>query len=223
MPQDFQQPFALPSGATEVVLIRHGSTGSPGDTAPIDLVDGLSDPELTALGRAQAEAVSERLATGDAAAVFVSPLRRARQTAAPLAARLGQHPVVVPELREVHLGAWEGRLHSAVARDDELTRKVFEAERWDMIPGAEPMEQLSERVRVGINRVADKAGPDRVAFAVVHGGVIAEACRQVTDSRAFAFLYAGNGSITRIMRLRSGRWSLISFNDTAHLQSVNGA
>jgi hypothetical protein len=47
--------------------------------------------------------------------------------------------------------------------------------------------------------------------------VIAEACRQATSSQAFAFLYAENASLTRIMRLATGRWALISFNDTAHL------
>lgn len=223
MPRDFQQPFTRPAGATEVVLIRHGSTRHPESEADVELVDGRSDPELTDAGHRQAAAVSARLGGNHAAALFVSPLRRARQTAAPLAARLGREPVVVPELREVYLGAWEGQLHSRISRDDALTREVFAVERWDVIPGAEAMDSLSERVTVGINRLADDVGPDQVVFAVVHGGVIAEACRQVTGSRAFAFLYADNGSITRIMRLRSGRWALISFNDTAHLASANGA
>jgi probable phosphoglycerate mutase len=52
--------------------------------------------------------------------------------------------------------------------------------------------------------------------------VIAEACRQVTGSQAFAFLYAENGSITRLVRMPSERWALISFNDTAHLEHDHG-
>jgi len=150
--------------------------------------------------------------------VFVTPLRRTRQTAAPLARRLGRVPVVIPELREVHLGDWEGQLNARVARGDELSKKIFETERWDVIPNAESMDEFSDRVRRGMMQLVDAVGPDATVIAFVHGGVIAEACRQATGSQAFAFLYAENGSITRLVRMASERWALISFNDTAHLQ-----
>jgi len=68
-----------------------------------------------------------------------------------------------------------------------------------------------------MEQLVEAGGPDETVLAIVHGGVIAEVCRQVTGSRAFAFLYADNGSITRIMRLPSRRWALISFNETSHL------
>jgi probable phosphoglycerate mutase len=217
MPRDFQRPFQLPSGASEVVLIRHGSARHWTPEQPIDLIDGQSDPDLTELGRSQAEAVARRLGDTDPAAVFVTPLRRTLQTATPLAQRLGIEPIVLSELREVYLGEWEGQLNHRVAHDDTLTREVFAAERWDVIPNAEPMEEFSARVTQGMERLAAAAGPDRTTFAVVHGGVISEVCSQVTGSRKFAFLYAENGSLTRLMRLPSGRWNLIAFNDTAHL------
>jgi probable phosphoglycerate mutase len=219
MPRDFQLPFTLPAGATEVVLVRHGSAAKSTSEATIDLVDGQSDPPLTKLGLEQAAAVGARLAGRRADALFVTPLRRTQQTARPLAERFGRDPVVISELREVHLGDWEGQLNDRVAHDDELTKEIFSAERWDVIPNAEPMELFSGRVARGMELLVDSVGPDAIAVAVVHGGVIAEACRQVTGSQAFAFLYAENGSVTRIMRLPSRRWALISFNDTAHLQN----
>jgi probable phosphoglycerate mutase len=218
MPRNFQRPFELPSGATEVILIRHGSARHSTPEAPLDLVDGHSDPELTELGQRQAAAVAQRLGGSPVAGVFVTPLRRTQQTAAPLARRMSRIPVVMPELREVHLGDWEGQLTHRVARNDSLTKQIFDTERWDVIPNAEPMEQFSERIGLGMQRLVDAAGPDETVLAIVHGGVIAEACRQVTGSRAFAFLYADNGSITRLMRVPSGRWALLSFNDTAHLR-----
>lgn len=223
MPRDFQRPFQLPAGATEVVLIRHGSARHSTPDQPLDLIDGQSDPELTELGRRQAEAVAERLRGTRPAAMFVTPLRRTQETARPLAERLGVDPVVVPELREVYLGDWEGQLNHRVAQDDSLTREIFAVERWDVIPNAEPMEVFSARVTQGLERLVDAAGPDRTTLAVVHGGVISEACSQVTGSRAFAFLYAENGSLTRLMRLPSGRWALIAFNDTAHLTDGHGS
>jgi probable phosphoglycerate mutase len=53
--------------------------------------------------------------------------------------------------------------------------------------------------------------------AVVHAGVIAEACRQATGSRPFAFTSAENGSITRLIFGGDGRQIVHSFNETAHL------
>jgi probable phosphoglycerate mutase len=222
MARDFQRPFQLPAGATEVVLIRHGSARHSTPEQPLDLIDGHSDPELTELGRRQAQAIAERLDGARPAAFFVTPLRRTQQTARPLAERLGVEPVILPGLREVYLGDWEGQLNHRVSRANALTREVFEVERWDVIPNAEPMEEFSARVSRSMDRLVQAAGPDQTTLAVVHGGVISEACSQVTGSRAFAFLYAENGSLTRLMRLPSRRWALIAFNDTAHLAGADG-
>jgi 2,3-bisphosphoglycerate-dependent phosphoglycerate mutase len=222
MQRDFQRPFVLPTGATEVVLIRHGSARHSTPDSPLELVGGHSDPELTELGRDQALAVAERLAAAEPAAIFVTPLRRTQENARPLAQRLGVKPVILPELREIYLGDWEGQLNHRATSGDSLTRKVFDAERWDVIPNAEPMEDFSARVRRGMELMVQAAGPDGTTLAVVHGGVITEACSQVTGSRAFAFLYAENGSLTRLMCLPNGRWALLAFNDTAHLRANNG-
>jgi probable phosphoglycerate mutase len=222
MQRDFQRPFVLPTGATEVVLIRHGSARHSTPDSPLELVGGQSDPDLTELGRDQALAVAERLGSAEPAAIFVTPLRRTQETARPLAQRLGVKPVILPELREVYLGDWEGQLNHRATSGDSLTRKVFDAERWDVIPNAEPMEDFSARVRRGMELMVQAAGPDGTTLAVVHGGVITEACSQVTGSRAFAFLYAENGSLTRLMCLPNGRWALLAFNDTAHLRANNG-
>jgi 2,3-bisphosphoglycerate-dependent phosphoglycerate mutase len=214
VPRDFQRPFVLPRGATELILIRHGSARRLGDGSRLER---HSDPALTELGESQAAQLRARLRGAQVAGLYVTPLRRTQQTAAPLAEDLGIEPVVLDDLREVYLGEWEDRFNERIASDDPLTRRVFETERWDVIPGAESMELFSERVHRGIEHIVDSAGPDRTAIAVVHGGVIAEACRQVTSSRPFAFLNADNCSLTRLMRTSGGRWTLISFNDTAHL------
>lgn len=206
-----------------MVLIRHGSARHSSPGQPIDLIDGHSDPELTALGRRQAQAVAQRLLDVEPAGIFVTPLRRTQETACPLAERLGLDPVIVPELSEVYLGDWEGQLNHHASHPSPLADALFALERWDVIPNAEPMEQFSARVNRGIERLADAAGPDRTTLAVVHGGVIAEVCRQVTGSRGFAFLYAENGSLTRIMRVTNRHWALIGFNDTAHLAGAHGA
>lgn len=222
MERDFQRPFVLPPGATEIVLVRHGSARHSTPEQPLELIEGQSDPDLTDLGRDQALAVAERLGDAPLATIFVSPLRRTQQTAEPLAKKLGVEPVILPELREIYLGAWEGQLNHRATSGDSLTRELFAAERWDVIPNAERMEDFAARVRRGMELLVDGAGPDATSLAIVHGGVISEVCSQVTGSRAFAFLYAENGSLTRLMRLPNGSWALLAFNDTAHLRGANG-
>jgi probable phosphoglycerate mutase len=215
MQRNFQRPFSLPPGATEVVLIRHGSAQHSTPDQPLELIQGQSDPALTELGRDQALAVAERLSAATPEAIFVTPLRRTQETARPLAERLGIEPVVLPELRE-------GQLNHRASSGDSLTRDVFAAERWDVIPNAEPMEDFAARVRRGMELLIEAAGPDGTTLAIVHGGVISEVCRQVTGATPFAFLYAENGSLTRLMCLPSGNWTLLAFNDTAHLAGRNG-
>jgi probable phosphoglycerate mutase len=215
MPRDFQAPFTLPAGASEIVCVRHGSSAEAGDH-----LDGHADPELSPRGRVQAEAVAERLGRMAATALFVTPLRRTAQTAAPLAERLGLVPIVVGDLREVHLGSWEGQFTARMKERDPISVDVLAAGRWDVIPDAEDMDLFSQRVLGGLEQITRTVGPDATAIAVLHGGVIAEACRQATGSRPFAFLYAENASITRLLRLPSGRWALRSFNDVAHLTAL---
>ena len=115
-------------------------------------------------GHEQAALVADRLiASGERiAAIYVTTLRRTHETAAPLAARLGIEPQVEPDLREVFLGEWEGgELRRRVIDQDPLAAAMFEAGRWDIIPGAEPDDDFRSRVQRGIERIA-AAHPDEV-------------------------------------------------------------
>jgi probable phosphoglycerate mutase len=203
------------------VLVRHGASqpAVPGELFP--LLDGHGNPALAPEGEVQAILVAERLVGEPVAGLFITPLRRTAQTAAPLAAVLGLEPVVVPDLREVFLGDWDGgEFRVRMAEGDPIAVQAVVEERWEVIPGAETMESFAVRVRAGIEAVAAAAGPDVTVAAIVHGGVIGEVCRQATESRPFAFVHADNGSLTRLVILPGGRWLLRSFNDTAHLASA---
>jgi probable phosphoglycerate mutase len=213
-----QRGFRLPPGATEVVLVRHGASEAAVPGEPFPMLDGHGDPALSPEGEAQALAVAERLAADPPAGLFVTPLRRTAMTAAPLVERSGLQPVVVADLREVSLGEWEGgEFRIRMAEGDPVALQAVAEERWDVIPGAEDMEAFGRRVHAGIEAVVAAAGPGVSVAAVVHGGVIGEACRQATDSRPFAFVHADNGSLTRLIVVPGGPWLLRSFNDTAHL------
>lgn len=219
-----QVPYAPPSNATEIVLVRHGASEAALPGARFPMVDGRGDPVLSTAGHAQAAAVGARLADEPLARLYVTPLRRTQMTAAPLSAATGLEPHVVAELAEIRLGDWEGGEYRVrVGRGDPVIKEVFRQERWDLIPGAESLESLGRRVRAGLARIVQETGPAAIAVAFVHGAVIGELCRQATESRPFAFVHADNGSISRLVVRTEGRWLLRSFNDTAHLSVVTGA
>ncbi|HEY3681649.1 MAG TPA: histidine phosphatase family protein [Streptosporangiaceae bacterium] len=211
-----QARFTPPDGATELLIIRHGESQPANPDSPFPLVDGQGDPELAPEGRAQAERVADRLADAGIQAVYVTNLRRTAQTAAPLAARLGLEPQVERDLREVHLGAWEGGLlRKKAAENDPIAVRMRAEERWDVIPGAESMDALAARVRAAVGRLAAANAGRRIAV-VSHGGTIAAIFAQAAKSRPFAFQGADNASISHIV-VTGDRWVIRCFNDTTHL------
>jgi probable phosphoglycerate mutase len=184
------------------------------------LLDGQSDPALAPEGEAEAEQVCDRLASEHIDAIWVSTLRRTAQTAAPLARRLGLTPVVDAGLREVFLGEWEGGglFRQRVTDQHPAAIRIFEEQRWDVIPGAEAAAPFAARVRAAVERIA-AAHPDQRVAAFAHGGTIGEILHQTTDSRPFAFMGADNASISHIV-VTEQRWILRRFNDTTHLQGA---
>ena len=212
-----QSRFRRPPGATDVLLVRHGESEPAVPGAPFAMVDGHGDPALAPEGRDHAEAVAERLADQGIDAIYVTNLRRTAETAAPLAARLGLAPVVEADLREVHLGDWEGGLfRQRMAEGDPVGQRMLAEERWDVIPGAEPQDAFAARVRAGVQRIV--AGhPDQRVAVFTHGGVIGQLlCEASGGSRPFAFVGSDNGSISHLVAMPD-RWVVRRFNDTSHL------
>ncbi len=214
-----QHRFTAPPGATELILVRHGESQPAVDGQPFELVDGHGDPALSPEGHEQAARVCARLGTERIDAIYVTTLRRTSQTAADLAELLGLDPIVEPDLREVHLGEWEGgQFRRRMAEMDPIAVRMVEEERWDVIPGAEPAADFAARVRGAVERIA-AAHPDQRVAVFAHGGTIGEILAQATGSRPWAFASADNASISHLV-VTPQRWVLRRFNDTSHLESA---
>ena len=211
-----QHVYRPPAGAADILLIRHGESmpARPGESFP--LKDGHGDPALHDNGHAQARAVAERLQREPISAIYVTTLQRTHQTAAPLAERLGMAPRVEADLREVHLGDWDGGLYRIkAAENDPAFQRARERREWGELPGAETTAALHARVRAGLMRIA-AAHPDELIAAVVHGGVIGAAMAMASGADAFAFNGAANGSISRLV-IHGDQMRVRGFNDCAHL------
>ena len=219
-PRSYRQlRFAAPPGATELLLVRHGESEAAIEGQPFELVDGHGDPNLSAEGREQAVKVCARLAGERVDAIYVSKLRRTAQTAQALADALELPMTVDPELHEVFLGDWEGGpFRQKVAEGDPIALRMITEERWDVIPNAEPAQELAARLRRAVTRIA-AAHPDQRVAVFAHGGVIGQILAQATGSRPFALGGADNASISHLV-VTGDRWVLRRFNDTTHLEDV---
>jgi probable phosphoglycerate mutase len=94
-----------PSGGT-IYLLRHGAVQFPRDCKRYI---GWHDPPLNAIGFRQAVAWADYFSGLDLGEICCSDLIRCRVTAGIISARFPIEPRVCPELREVSLGAWEGK------------------------------------------------------------------------------------------------------------------
>jgi broad specificity phosphatase PhoE/ribonuclease HI len=128
---------------TRLLLLRHGQTA----LSVHRRYSGRGNPELTDLGRQQAQAAARYLAErGGIAAVVSSPLQRAYDTAAAAAKALGLDLTVDDDLIETDFGAWEGLTFAeAAARDPELHRRWLSDTATEP-PGGESFDAALERV-----------------------------------------------------------------------------
>lgn len=218
-PRTFRQfRYQAPPGATELLLVRHGESAPVVEGEDFPLVGGHGDPPLSEEGRDQAQRLGARLAHEHVDAIYVTTLQRTVQTAAPLATALGIEPAVEPDLREVYLGEWEGGLfRQKVMEQDPIAVRMVTEQRWDVIPGAEPNDVFSGRVRAGIERIA-ATHPDQRVVVVAHGGTIGNVLHQATGSEPWAFVGSDNASISHLV-VTPDKWILRRFNDTTHLDA----
>ena len=214
-----QHRFTPPPGATTVLVVRHAESAAEVPGRPFELRGGHGDPELHPVGLRQAELLADRLEHEQIDAIYVSSLRRTHQTAAPLAHRLGITPVEEPGLREVFLGDWEGgQFRKRAVDNDPLFLEIFRQERWDVIPGAEPLDEFDERVWSAFQHIV-AAHPDQRVMIVSHGAFIAHLLHRVSESRRFAFSVADNASISEVVAAPD-RIVLRRYNDVSHLSSL---
>ena len=214
-----QHRYTKPGGATDIILVRHGQSRAASLEDPFDLVDGQGDPELSREGRRQAMRLNERLANEPIDSIYVTNMRRTTETAEPLAHRLNLIPRLEKDLREVHLGEWEGGLFRIKAAEpDPLYLELLRQQDWGVIPGAESRDQLRSRVLSAMKRIVT-VHPNQTVMIVSHGGVISQILSHVTASRAFSFNSVDNASISHIVA-ESNQMVLRRFNDTSHLSST---
>ena len=223
IPGVFDQAFLTDvEGVTEIIFVRHAQPdinfeGVVGDTI---------DPPLTEHGRMQANLVGAALSTLHVDAIFSSPMKRAMETAGPIAKQHKHLELkVIPDLREVE-----------VFRDippdktvlDFLGRelligvrtRMLEERSWDVYPFSEPSADFRKRTINAIEGcIAHNAG-HRIVI-VCHGGVINAYMGHIIHSPFDMFFRPAHTSVN-IAIAGEGRRVLRLLNDTHHLSTGEG-
>ncbi len=196
----------------ELLLIRHA--------LPIrrELEEGAADPELSEAGQAQATHLAEYLSSEELHAIYASPMKRAQQTAAPLAARFKLPVALIDGVAEFD------RNSSEYVPVEEL--KAANDPRWQqMLDNSwegrdETQEEFGRRVYLALEAIITAHTGHNVAV-VCHGGVINSYLARVLGTpESTGFFYPNYTSIHRVVAARTGQRQILTINETAHLRGT---
>lgn len=196
----------------QLILVRHALPER------VESGNGVADPGLTEQGERQAARLVEAVGTG-VEGLYSSPLRRARATAAPLAAALGREPDLVADLREYDSDADHYVPVHEMARVDPAG--------WDrivagLLPVGVDVAAFTARVGAALEGIV-AAHPGRGTVVVVaHAGVVNTWLAHllgIDRPLAFPLDYTG---LTRVVAGRDGRRAVRTVNEIAHVADLLG-
>ncbi len=191
----------------ELTLVRHGLPER------VELAQGRADPELSEAGWQQARQVGEWLSREAIDAIYASPLRRALETAQPLAHSLDLHPVIHESVAEYDRDASHYIPMEELKREDYPAWKAFV----DGGYGEEvDMAEFAMRVTRGMEEIIGANAGRRVAV-FCHGGVVNVWTAKVLGISPGLFIDVAYGSISRFLCASTGERNVRSLNETGHL------
>ena len=181
---------------TTVLLVRHGQTATTGRVLP-GRAPGL---HLSDDGRRQAEAAAQRIAKlKRVAAVYASPLERARETAMPIARVRSLALRIERGLLELDVGSWTGSRLDRLSKRPEWTT-VQRYPSGFRFPEGESFVEMQARVTAALARMVEhhRGG---VVVAVSHADPIKAALAHALGMHLDLFqrLAIAPGSITTIV------------------------
>ncbi len=182
---------------TDLGLVRHGQT----DWNAQLRLQGSSDIPLNHIGILQAKNAATKINPSDWDVLAASPLSRARDTAALIAAEINLPVVIIPELIERSFGEAEGLSHTE-------WRIKFESK--EPIIGLESIEDLEIRAKALLQKMATEFDGQRV-LAVSHGSLIRKLIKLASHGELpLSNDRLENLSLNRLVHL-DGLWSVSDY------------
>lgn len=201
---------------TATLLLRHGQTPLSAEKR----FAGTGDIQLTEAGVAQAKLAGERLAArGGIDVILTSPLRRARQTAAEVAAATGANVVTDEGFRETDFGAWEGLTFAEAQQRWPGEVAAWLADPAAAPPGGESFAAVNTRVKAALARLL-AAYERQTVLVVSHVTPIKTLLTMalLAPPAAMYRMHLDVGALSEIDWYADGPAVVRSLNDTAHLR-----
>jgi probable phosphoglycerate mutase len=217
----------------ELLFVRHAQPAWEQDGVVVD------DPGLTQQGHEQARHLARRLEGEHFDQVYVSPMRRTRETAEPVLAALDAPHAVTDWLEEIRGPALGGRPAEKVQEFFAEHRRRPVDELWHGLDGGESFRDFHERVGTGITGLLAEQGiervveqpplwsigdPDRRVLVVAHGGTNAVSLGHLLgiaptpwEWERFVSFHASISTIQPVEIGGGWSFSLYRFADVAHL------
>lgn len=172
-----------------LLLVRHAESEANREHI---IACGIPGPDLSDLGRDQAEALADRLREEEVDAIYHSRMVRTRQTAAPTAASLGLEMTELAGLHEVDLGDVAERSDpEAYELMDELATQWNMHDKLDLArPGGETGADVVRRMTAELDGLRERhGGSDDVVMAVAHGLCLRTAVQRWADGVSLEFAF----------------------------------
>ena len=200
-------------------LLRHGQTRWNIEGK----IQGKTDIPLNESGMAQAGYLARAMECCEARALFSSPLLRARQTARTVAETMGLPVNVLPELKEVDFGLWEGCTWKEIEK-----RYPEDYRRWEVNPaqatptGGESRDSCRARSRAAVEQVLRASSGGDVVI-VAHGGILVYLIDYLLrNQKEKQEIIVRNASISVVeYEEAAGLGRILELNRTSHLPSNN--
>ena len=205
---------------TRLIVVRHAQS----ESNKAKFYAAAVNVNLTDFGREQAEHTAEFLRDHHIDRAYSSPMVRVIQTAKPIIRERGLPLELVPDLREINGGMWEGLTYEEI-------ENCYHHERWlwynDFIncicPGGDSVSELYNRVRPAFEKiisdnygktvlVASHATPIRLMLTVFEGKPIRESNETP---------WPGNASVTIVDCFEDGHFEVILSAHDDHLKELN--
>jgi probable phosphoglycerate mutase len=198
----------MPDAASVVLLVRHGLTPTTGIKLP-GRAPGL---HLSDEGRRQAEAAAERIGkVARIAAVYCSPITRARETAQPIGRAVKRALRIERDLADLDIGEWTGMSLKQAARRPEWETVQRNPSSF-RFPGGESFPEMQTRMTSALGRIVARH-PGQIVVAVSHADPIKAAVAQAlgTPLDLFQRIMIAPASIT-VVAYRRGGPSVLTVN-----------
>lgn len=193
-----------------LLVVRHGQT----EWNIAGRIQGSSDIDLDATGRAQVAEAAPELARYEPTRIISSDLRRAVDTARPVADLTGVEIELDKRLRERAYGPWEGLTQAEIAEQFPEEHRRWRAQEPLQHPEIETWAELHRRTGDAVRDIVE-AGDEGTAIVVCHGG----SARQIiggilgwAETPTSSLSGMDNAHWAELRRMRSGKWRMFGYN-----------